>query len=45
MAEERKKYVCLVCGAIIDNPDFCEFCGATSESIVPYDGDEDFWEQ
>ncbi|HMM00853.1 MAG: hypothetical protein WCQ71_03240 [Bacilli bacterium] len=38
---EGKKYRCLVCGAIIDNPDYCPFCGATSENIVPYDEEED----
>ncbi|MGI6714166.1 MAG: hypothetical protein ACOX3K_03895 [Bacilli bacterium] len=35
--QEKKKYLCLVCGAIIDNPDYCEYCGATGENIVPYE--------
>ena len=33
----EKKYLCLLCGMIIDNPDYCEYCGATSENIVPYE--------
>lgn len=33
----EQKYLCLLCGMIIDNPDYCEYCGATSENIVPYE--------
>jgi len=35
--QTEKKYLCLLCGMIIDNPDYCEYCGATSENIVPYE--------
>lgn len=36
----EKKYLCLLCGMIIDNPDYCEYCGATSENIVPYNEEQ-----
>ena len=40
MAEQ--KYRCLVCGAIIDDPDYCVYCGATTEDIGPYNEEEDY---
>ncbi|MDI9503958.1 MAG: hypothetical protein QM205_03345 [Bacillota bacterium] len=37
--EEKKeqKYYCLVCGMVIDDPDYCVYCGATTENIIPYE--------
>lgn len=37
---KKQKYLCTLCGAIIDNPEYCEYCGATEEYIVPYNEDE-----
>ncbi len=30
-----QRYRCLVCGQILDRPDFCIYCGAGREQIVP----------
>ena len=34
---KKQKYRCLICGAIIDSPDYCPIWGATSENIVVYE--------
>jgi len=35
--EKDKKYYCTNCGMVIDRSDYCVYCGATAEKIVPYD--------
>ena len=39
--KEEQKYYCTNCGQIIDRPDYCVYCGASTDKIVPLEDEND----
>ena len=39
--KEETKYYCTNCGQIIDRPDYCIYCCAGADKIVPYEEEEE----